>query len=235
MKLKKTLFCFPYSGASASFYLRWGSKFRQEIKIQPVEYPGRGTRFGEKFSDSMDELVESIMPVIENNFSEHMIFFGHSLGGLVAYEATLKLRSAGYTLPSHLFLSGITPPHLKYGEQLLHRLPDTIFLKEVGKFGGMSKEILDNQEILNMYLPVIRADYRIYELYQSHESDPLSIDISIFSGREDELASGKDMLEWQQYTNRKFNVRHLDGDHFFVHKQLDCIIAEIEERYKMMM
>ena len=92
MKNEILLYCFPYSGASASFYLGWSAKLDERIKIIPVEYPGRGSRFGEKTCDSMDELAESVLAVLKKNGTENCAFFGHSLGGLVAFEVFHKLK-----------------------------------------------------------------------------------------------------------------------------------------------
>lgn len=230
MKENVTLFCFPYSGSSASFYLAWTSKFNRNVRIQPVEYPGRGSRFGERLCDNMEELTESVMPILEKNQTEDCIFFGHSLGGLVAYETVLKARKMGMLLPKRIFLSGCMPPHKKYGEKLLHLLPDDDFLKELVVLGGMSQEVINNREILGLYLPVIRADYRIYELYQPKEKEqPLPVGLTVLSGSNDGLASGSNMLEWKRYTSTDLHLKSFQGDHFFIHKQLSFIIKAIED------
>ena len=231
MKEEIILYCFPYSGASASFYLGWAAQLDKRIKIVPVEYPGRGSRFGEKLCNDMDEMVEAVLPVIMKNGTENCAFFGHSLGGLVAYETALKLRKMGMELPQHMFLSGCTPPHVKYGEKILHLLPDDEFLKELIELGGMSEEILNNREILELYLPVIRADYRIYELYK-HKSgqEPLPVDYTVLMGSTDVIAGGRNMMNWKSYTSAKFQMRHFEGDHFFIHEQPGILMETIQEQ-----
>lgn len=229
MKEKITLFCFPYSGASASLYLGWTPKISENIKLQPVEYPGRGSRFGEKLCQDMDQLIDAIMPVIMNTGTESCAFFGHSLGGIVAYETALRLREEKMELPKHIFLSGCTAPHVKYGEKKLHLLSNDDFLKELTELGGMSQEILNNREILDLYLPVIRADYRIYELYQPKKQEPLPVDFSVLSGSVDVLAGGANMLGWKVYTSAGFQVNQMEGNHFFIHEQLSSVIDVVEK------
>lgn len=231
MKDEIILYCFPYSGASASFYLGWTAQLDKRIKIVPVEYPGRGSRFGEKCCNDMDEMVEAVSPAILKNGTKNCAFFGHSLGGLVAYETALKLREMGKKLPKHMFLSGCTPPHEKYGDKMLHLLSDDEFLKELVELGGMKEEILNNREILKLYLPVIRADYRIYELYKYKAGqEPLPVDYTVLMGNTDVIAGGRNMMDWKSYTSEKFQMRHFEGDHFFIHEQSGTLMETIEEQ-----
>jgi len=39
-----TLFCLPYSGASAMFYSPWRRKLPEWLNVRPLELPGRGMR-----------------------------------------------------------------------------------------------------------------------------------------------------------------------------------------------
>jgi gramicidin S biosynthesis grsT protein len=231
MKEEIILYCFPYAGASASFYLGWAAQLDKRIKIVPVEYPGRGSRFGEILCNDMDDMVEAVLTVIIKNGTENCAFFGHSLGGLVAYETTLKLREMGMKLPKHMFLSGCTPPHVKYGDKMLHLLLDDEFLKELVELGGMSEDILNNREILELYLPVIRADYRIYELYKYKSmQEPLPVDYTVLTGNTDIIAGGRCMMDWKLYTSEKFQIRHFEGNHFFIHEQTGILMETIEEQ-----
>ena len=228
MNEKIILYCFPYSGASASFYLRWTAELNERIRILPIEYPGRGSRFSEKLCNDMEEMLEAIMPVIMKNGTENCAFFGHSLGGLVAYETALRIRKMNLDLPKHIFLSGCTPPHIKYGEKILHLLPKEEFLIELIELGGMSEDILNNQELLELYLPVIRADYRIYELYKCKPvQEPLSVNCTVLTGYDD--ASVKNIIEWKMYTSKNFQIRYFEGGHFSIHTQFTNLIKTIEE------
>ena len=228
MKNEILLYCFPYSEASASFYLGWSAKLDERIKIIPVEYPGRGSRFGEKTCDSMDELAESVLAVLKKNGTENCAFFGHSLGGLVAFEVFHKLKEKGESLPRHLFLSGSTPPHIKYGEEMLHLLPDNEFLMSLVELGGMNEEVMNNRELIKLYLPVIRSDYRIYELYEPKERDPLHVDFTVLTGSEDVISNETGMTEWNKYTDRGVEIKKIEGNHFFIHDHPDMIARIIE-------
>jgi medium-chain acyl-[acyl-carrier-protein] hydrolase len=41
------LFCFPYSGASASIFYTWPNMLPATIEVYPVQLPGRETRLAE--------------------------------------------------------------------------------------------------------------------------------------------------------------------------------------------
>ena len=57
---KVRLFCFPYSGASASIYYPWVDILPNSIEVCPVQYPGRGNRVSEEPLSDLAELVEQI-------------------------------------------------------------------------------------------------------------------------------------------------------------------------------
>ena len=224
------LFTIPYSGGSAAIYLGWNGLLPEYIQVIPLELPGRGKRFGNGLCDTMSELIDDLYRHIQHQINdEPYAIYGHSLGGLIAYELSVRLMEEKHNLPIRLFLSGCNPPHINYGDQHLHMLPDDLFLEEIIKLGGTAEQLKENSELVRIFVPIIKADYKIYELYAGKGDHVcLPIDFSVFSGMNDTLATAKNAEEWGLYTSKSFQLILMQGDHFFIHHQLDEVISTIE-------
>ena len=89
------LFCFPYAGGGASVYRGWASDLPDFVEVCPVQLPGREGRFREpaftRLGPLVEALTESLRPCLDRPFA----FFGHSLGALVAFELSRRLRREG--------------------------------------------------------------------------------------------------------------------------------------------
>ncbi|WP_163834417.1 thioesterase II family protein [Spartinivicinus ruber] len=121
---KLRLFCFPYAGGSAAIYRSWPAWLDSSISLCPVLLPGRGTRLNESPIDQIDCLINALFAVLADNIDKPYAFFGHSMGGLVAFELAKKLHQAGLRQPEHLFVSGRQAPHLSRKKRNIHDLPD---------------------------------------------------------------------------------------------------------------
>jgi surfactin synthase thioesterase subunit len=92
------LFCLPYAGGGAAAYRTWQSAFPAHIQIAPLLLPGRENRLAEPLfrntTDLVAALVEGIQPFVDRPYA----FFGHSMGALLAFEATRLMRRRGMRL-----------------------------------------------------------------------------------------------------------------------------------------
>jgi len=110
---KVRLFAFPYSGASASIFFSWAEPLPRTIELVAVQLPGRGARLSEPSFTHMTELIDALalamLPFLDRPFA----LFGHSLGAVIAFELTRRLRATGANLPVHLLVSGHTAPKIE--------------------------------------------------------------------------------------------------------------------------
>lgn len=87
---RATLFCFPFAGGGASAYNSWVQKMKDKVTVCPIQLPGREERIMEKpynnMTDMLDELEETIWKCIRGPYA----FWGHSMGGKIAYIERLK-------------------------------------------------------------------------------------------------------------------------------------------------
>jgi medium-chain acyl-[acyl-carrier-protein] hydrolase len=230
----KKLFCIPYSGGSAAIYAKWNSFLKNTIEVVPVELAGRGRRIGERFYDTFNDAVEDIYGFIGNDGcldSGNYALYGHSMGSLLVYEVMKKIKKEGKSLPDIVFLSGRRPPHIDDTENDIHELPDEKFIDEIRNVGGTPEEFFKSRELLDLFIPIIRADYRITEKHGT-ERNPVIFESNIvyFHGSEDALVNTEQADEWRRYTNKRFEIHEFRGGHFFIHDKVQDICRIISDK-----
>jgi surfactin synthase thioesterase subunit len=209
---RRRLFCFPHGGGSAAEFVRW-SRHLPNVEISAVQLPGRGTRLSEPVLSRMDELVAAITEVMPTGAPYSV--FGHSLGGLVAYEVTRALRRAGRRLPDHLIVSGYPAPSMPRAEPHIHTLPDDELISEVGRrHDSLPAEILADPELKAIVARYLRADYQILETYEWRAADPLPVPMTVFGGRDDQISADA-LRAWQRHTAEEITLRLFPGGHFY--------------------
>src|SRR5262245_32711610 len=112
------LFCFPSAGGGASAYAPWAELLPAGVELCRVQLPGRESRFVEPAAGSLDELLPRVHAALRPFFDVPFSLFGHSMGALLAFELTLRLRAAGERLPASLYPSGHRAPHMPLRRRL---------------------------------------------------------------------------------------------------------------------
>lgn len=222
------LFFFPYAGASASVYERWTSLLPSSIRLVTVELPGRGRRFGEPLLTSIEEMVENVQHLLIPHLGcGPYALFGHSLGSVIAYEMSHKLKSMGYQQPVHLFVSGRSAPHV-LEDKNIHQLPDDQFLAKIQALGGTPPQFFENEQLLSLFLPILKSDYKASENYRFNERrERLSCGITVFSGLQD---GDYDPLQWSEHTTSRCEAFNYEGGHFFLHEHAEHLVGKIHSR-----
>lgn len=225
------LFCFPYAGGGAAVYRGWSAPalLPPEVHLCPVHLPGRGNRFSEPLRTELapltERLAEDLAPYLDTPFA----FFGHSMGALIAYELTRLLRREGLPLPEHLCVSGRRAPQLPSDKRPLHDLPEEEFKEELRSLDGTPEEILEHPELMDLFTPILRADFSVCETYRYAEEEPLDIPISAFGGLEDPDVGRDHLLAWRAHTRGPFRVRMLAGGHFFLNPSREALVRAVAE------
>ena len=228
---KLKLFCLPFAGGTASTYISWKKYMEGSIELKPIELSGRGKRFGESLCNNISEVVDDVFDQIHQDLnSQRYAFFGHSMGALIIYELMNKIKQKGCNDPEHIFFSGRFPPHIKDYSQL-HILDDSEFISEVYKLGGIPEELMKYDELLQLIIPVLKADYKVVETYKHIEKKTnWNFDISVFYGSEDSEIEIKHAFEWKKYTAKDCSVFKFEGDHFFINENIVKITEIINNR-----
>lgn len=228
--VKCRLIGFHHAGGSASFFNSWKNNLPDNIELLSIQLPGRENRIGESpylpLSNIVNAIYESLILLPDKPF----IFFGHSLGGLIAFEVAKMLVHKKQQLPKYFIVSGHRPPHIASDAKKLHLLPDHEFIHSVNDiYQGINDEILNNQEFLDLLIPRLRADISLTETYHYCESSPLPIPIHALCGQSDPTISPVKMLEWSQHTMGEFSIHVFSGDHFFINTSKPHILKILQQ------
>ncbi|MCA9961832.1 MAG: thioesterase [Anaerolineales bacterium] len=210
------LFCFPYSGGGAGVFLEWPKGLPAEVEVCAMRLPGREVRLREASFTQMEPLVESALAGIRPFLDRPFVFFGHSLGALLAYNLVYRLQDEGVP-PEHLFVAGYRAPHRPSHFPYVHQADETTFVDRIRNLDGSPAAFFDHPELLEMMLPTLRADFAVWETYvQDATRVPLNCPIAAFGAREDKEANQADMAAWRDYTASTFTLRMFAGGHFFI-------------------
>lgn len=227
------LFCFPYAGASPAFFRDWHKQLLDSIELFVVHLPGRGSRIKEPAFTQMQALTEVIVKEIVPYINQPFVFFGHSLGALIAFEVACELRRQFNLTPIHLFVAACPAPHLSPSGSPSYQLPEPEFIERMKIGNGTPDEILKNPKLMAKFLPLMRADAELGDTYTYREQDPLNSAISVFGGREDFLVSEKELVAWYKYTQNYFRIQMFPGNHFFINNNLEQLLKVLSDELKL--
>jgi medium-chain acyl-[acyl-carrier-protein] hydrolase len=228
---KITLFCFPYAGGSAAAYNKWRQYLDKHIELFPVELAGRGKRIYDPLYQSIEEAVEDVYQRISPELSKGpYAIFGHSMGGIIAYEIAYRIRDNHLPAPLHLFFSGRGAPNVPdEEEEIWYNLPDDEFKEKIIELGGTPKEFFDHPELLEVLLPMLRSDFKIAETYQHDgEVKPLDHDITVFIGKEENVNADQ-MHGWREHSQQMCTLHYFAGEHFFIHEHTEKLVKIINK------
>ena len=210
------LFCFPYAGGGAVVYRKWSQSLPATVEVCPVELPGRASRLQEPPFTKLLPLVHSLAQAIRAHLDKPFAFFGHSMGGVIGFELARHLRDEYGFGPSHLFVSGCPAPEMVNLDPPTFNLPEPEFFEELRRLNGTPKEVLEHPELMQLMLPLLRADFELTETYVYSSGRPLDCPISAFGGLRDDVVSREQLEAWLHHTSAGFSLRMFPGDHFFL-------------------
>lgn len=223
------LFCFPYAGGGASIYSPWAFQIPEQIEVYGIQYPGRENRLREPPLTNLSELVQILAPLLAPLLDRPFAFFGHSLGGIIAYELIRHLRSTYAREPLCFFASACRAPHLPLRREPVHHLPYSSLVNVLRDFRGTPEAILQNKELMDLLLPVLRADMKMFETYTWTPGTPLACRIVAFGGRQDREVRSAEIEGWREHTAHSFLVKMFAGGHFFLQNERQELLQIITQ------
>lgn len=227
LDVKMRLICFPYAGGGIATYQPWKTQLPENVELIAMHPPARGMRITEPPIKNMDELVTSLLPEFKALTDKPYILLGHSLGSRVAFEVVKSVAKKQWSMPSLLVASGSRAPHIPMDRPLTQHLSDEDFVNTLRELNGTPKEILDNQALMDIFLPMLRADFTMSENYLADESIVLPCNIKVLGGRQDRDVSEVQLKAWQKFSRSHVPVTLFDGDHFFIENCREKVLLEL--------
>jgi surfactin synthase thioesterase subunit len=206
---------FPWAGSGAYAYARWKSVVTEDLEIFAVQLPGREQRIKQTPYDCLADAVEEILPAVHSLGSKPLIFFGISMGALLAYQIALALEKLHSRSLETLCVAGRNPPQCLASENW-HSLDDAELLQKVSGLGGTPASLLEDSNMRKLMLRNWRADLLLCETCRREPPVPLSCPIIAFWAEDDPMTSSVEVPKWAACTTNRF-APHVfaKGGHFF--------------------
>ena len=214
------LFVLPFAGGSFYAYNGLREFLPAFINMVPLDLPGHGMRLNEPLLTDIHAMADDIFYRIEPQLDTPYAIFGHSMGAVLGYLLGRTLGNNGRKPPLHLFLSGRNGPRSTTED--LHTLPRQQFFQKVADYGGMPGEIMQEPELVDLFEPILRADFQAVETYRPATAEPIAVPVTLLLGEADKTTRRFE-LQWRCAAPREITVKSFSGGHFFIFNHLAAI------------
>lgn len=229
--IRRRLFCFPYAGGGASIYRKWAGSLRDDVELCAIQLPGREDRLAEPPCARLSELIPRVIDQLSPYTDLPFAFFGHSLGALIAFELTRTLRDAWVTQPAHLFVSGRRAPHLPARRAPMYDLPDAEFEAGLAEMQGTPREVLENRELMDLVVPILRVDFALNDTYTHARATALDVPLTVFGGSDDVEATPEELDAWRLHSRAFGGVHVFPGHHFYLHDHAGALAQAVQDAF----
>jgi surfactin synthase thioesterase subunit len=223
------MFCFPYAGGGSATYRDWPKLLPPDIEIATVQLPGREWRIQEDPVADLKALAADALEAMRPFLDRPYALLGTSMGGTLIFELARQLRAEGLPLPGCLLPFAVGAPHTPE-TKLFHNLPDDELLDEIRDFGVLSDEVEQHDELINLLLPILRADCTAHETYECEDQPPFDFPIWVYGGLGDETVERERLDAWAIHTTGECRVHMIMGGHLFVDEMPDQLLQSLARR-----
>ncbi|QXJ23877.1 thioesterase [Actinomadura graeca] len=224
------LACFPHAGGSASGYHGMSARLAPEVEVLAVQYPGRQDRRREQPVTDIAELAGQVVGALDGEPSDRpLALFGHSMGATVAYEVARLLEHRRGIRPHTLFVSGRRAPSRVRPENV-HAADDDGVLAELERLSGTDARLLQDPELRELILPVVRADYGAIERYRRAPGPEPGCPVVVLVGDADPLTTVEEARAWADHSAAPVDVRVFPGGHFYLEDHLEAVVEVVAGR-----
>lgn len=207
----KQLICFPFAGGYSTAFRPIAQSITTDWGMIAIEPPGHGTNRA-PFLKTIDEMAEVYVNELRPHLNTRFALFGHSMGGWVTYKVAQKLEAQGI-FPEVVIISGICPPD-QPSDATLH-MSDKEFIDYVVSLGGIPEEMLAHQELIDLFLPALRADFGALDAFQITDPTPLKAPVHILAATDDPGNTLEEVQGWVEYApHAQFHT--FEGKHMFI-------------------
>jgi medium-chain acyl-[acyl-carrier-protein] hydrolase len=228
------LFCFPYAGGSAAIFREWADELALNVEVCAIRLPGRERRFSEPALRRAEDVVESLIPILQHLLDMPFVMFGYSMGALLAYEVARAILTTSAVEPRALFASAHRAPHLPMRRRNWYDLPRDELIAEVKALNGTPAEVFQHDDLVELVLPMLRSDLELVETYKSPAGPVLSCPVIAMGGSDDRDVSPEELAGWASATTGPFKSMMFDGDHFFINSARTSFLHAVRRELGML-
>ena len=212
------LICFHSMGVGASLFTNFLLNPPGGYDVLAVQTPGRENRIAEPVAERVDLLADQIVPQLLPLFDRPVVMWGHSYGGIVAWEVIHRLRDAAQSEPVHFVVTGTVAPHLIHLWQKREVMLKAMVADNSPEYLISLSRYVDDPEFLKAIIPLMRRDWLLLKNYRFQEVAPLNCPITAFAARQDDMVYTDEVREWARHTDGGFDLIEVDGDHWFLNR-----------------
>ncbi|MBT1689191.1 type I polyketide synthase [Dawidia soli] len=221
------LFCLHDAGGDAALFQGWEMLLGANIELVLIELPGRGRCLEAPSYETIDTLLRDLVHALLPKLDRPYLLFGHSLGGLLAFELVRALRRGKHPLPQRLFVSS-TPALTTYNAQEYDpAMSDAALTAAFPHLGHATGDAAWQQYKRRL----LRQDLQLVYHYKHHREAPLDIPVTVLFGTDDPRVSAQQAAAWEPETTSSCNILPRPGGHRFVDQDAayitSLVLAEV--------
>ncbi len=226
------VFCFPHAGGGASAFRSWHDLWKGFAETAPVQYPGHENRKGDPFAAAFSELIYQLKMELRSSLIGPFLFFGHSMGAVIAFELARQLVADEVRPPLGLIVSSARAPLYRLNHQPgLDPSPDELLL-QLRRLGGLPVEAESNPRFVATILPALIADTGLYRRYVYEEGPPIPLPIFAVGGESDPQVDRAHLESWGCHTSARFGSRQFPGGHFYLRDAEKVLFESVADFYQ---
>jgi medium-chain acyl-[acyl-carrier-protein] hydrolase len=204
---RSRLVLLPYAGGSAAVYHPWRRLLASDFEVQVIELPGRGQEIRRALLDEPEPVLAELEDQLRRTPAPRTFLFGHSMGARLALALSERVPVDGVVV-SCAPAPGAMPSWKTMGRS------DEQLLAEAKALGGFPDEVLAHRELLELVLPVLRADLLLLERLEARALRPLSCPLAVYWASDDPAVPRSAALAWSKWSARSPIYWQATGGHF---------------------
>lgn len=223
------LVCFPGAGAGASVFQPWTGSLPGFAALLACQLPGRESRIDEAPAPSLAIAADAVAAayLAKRPDTRPLVLFGHSLGGVLAFEVARRLTGAGRA-PEAVLISASTPPDETSRTGGLD--PEALKVLLVA-YDPQNAAIVANDELFDAVAPVLQSDIALLRNHRLAPAGPtLEMPVWLFSGTGDRIVPQASVARWaRHFSGPTIEVELPGGHHFPFRDSRDAILARLAQ------
>jgi medium-chain acyl-[acyl-carrier-protein] hydrolase len=219
------LFCLPHAGGDTWVFQEWQMRLGSAVEVCPIRLPGRGTRFVDPLFTDLEALAQALCLGVGEALDRPFAIFGHSMGALIGFELARAIRRVWRKSPEILCAASFRAPHLAGFAPPISHLPPYLLLTTLRQRYGAEFDLAGNEDVMQLMMPILRADFSMCETYAYVEEEALACPIAVYGGNADMSVDRTELAAWLYETNGAFVQHDIEGDHFLPVRSKDALLA----------